>query len=189
MSDFYNSENMVKCSACGGDNKNGNSFCMNCGERLIPLGPEILEPSAVKEPVVTESVERPDAEVVSSTPWNNEGSSQTYNAPPPYNAQPNYNSSGNVQSSDSNALSISSLVCGILSVVCCYCGFLIAIAGLITGAIALSRKNEGRGMAIAGLILSAIGLVVWGIINILVLILGAESADMWYNLYNMEQYF
>ena len=58
--------------------------------------------------------------------------------------------------------SVASMVCGIISVVCCCTGY----AGLVLGLLAIvfaviSRKNLGYfdGMAIAGLVLGIIGLV------------------------------
>lgn len=58
--------------------------------------------------------------------------------------------------------SVASMVCGILSVICCCLGY----AGLVLGVLAIvfaviSRKNLGYfdGMAIAGLVLGIIGLV------------------------------
>ena len=58
--------------------------------------------------------------------------------------------------------SIASLVCGILSAVCCICGCMnlpLSIAAIVLGIITITRNYDGRGMAIAGLITGGLGLV------------------------------
>jgi len=58
-----------------------------------------------------------------------------------------------------------SLVCGILSILCCYFGFPFGIGALITGYLGLNNTNKdsmqygGRGLAIAGLVLGTISLI------------------------------
>lgn len=64
--------------------------------------------------------------------------------------------------SDSKALAIAGMVCGIVSVVlvCCLTpvAILCAIAGIVLSIIAL-RKKQSKGMAIAGIITSAVGIL------------------------------
>lgn len=59
-------------------------------------------------------------------------------------------------------LGVASMVLGILSIVfsCCfyYVAFPCGLVGLILGAVAIKKGNNGRGMAIAGLVLSIISL-------------------------------
>ena len=73
-----------------------------------------------------------------------------------------YNGGMPQEPKQSNALAIVSLVCGILSIVCCYCtmGITIipAIVAIICGAIAL-KKVQSKGLSIAGLICGIIGLL------------------------------
>jgi hypothetical protein len=64
-----------------------------------------------------------------------------------------------------NSYAQAGMIFGILSLVCCCCGFPFSILGLIFSLIGLSQINanpqlhEGRGMAIAGLILSILSLL------------------------------
>ena len=64
-----------------------------------------------------------------------------------------------------NAYAQAGMIFGILSLVCCCCGFPFGILGLIFSLVGLSQINanpelhEGRGMAIAGLILSGLSLL------------------------------
>lgn len=65
-----------------------------------------------------------------------------------------------------NAYARAGLICGILSVTCCCCGFPFGILGLVFSLLGLSQINanpqssEGRGLAIAGLVLSILGLLI-----------------------------
>ena len=69
------------------------------------------------------------------------------------------------QMAKTNSYAQAGMIFGILSLVCCCCGFPFAILGLIFSLIGLSQINanpqlhEGRGMAIAGLILSGLSLL------------------------------
>lgn len=199
MSEFLNNDKKVNCPACGGENKAANTFCMNCGERIMTneaadsAPPPAAEPvaPAPEQPKAPEQAgyERADAEVVSSTPWYNEGnanpyqntgSSQqaqpTYNqTPPTYNQAP-YGPGVNQPSSSNNGLAIASLVCGIVAIAltCCYIGIVSAVAGLITGIISLAKKQGGTGMAIAGVILSGLSFIIC-VIMIFVLLAFTDS--------------
>jgi hypothetical protein len=69
------------------------------------------------------------------------------------------------QMAKTNSYAQAGLVFGILSWVCCCCGFPFGLLGLVFSLIGLSQINadpqlhEGRGMAIAGLILSSLSLL------------------------------
>ena len=57
---------------------------------------------------------------------------------------------------------IASLICGIVSMLCCTCGCMnlpLSIAAVILGIITITKNYDGRGMAIAGLITGGLGLV------------------------------
>ena len=79
----------------------------------------------------------------------------------------------NMQPNESNALSITSMILGIFSITlgCCitYIGIATAIAAIITGIISLKNKKPGKGMAIAGIITGAIAFVFLVICVVLVL--------------------
>jgi hypothetical protein len=64
-----------------------------------------------------------------------------------------------------NSYAQAGMIFGILSLVCCCCGFPFGILGLVFSLVGLSQINahpelhEGRGMAIAGLVLSGLSLL------------------------------
>lgn len=64
------------------------------------------------------------------------------------------------QPTTKKALSITSLILGILSLFCCCCGGLTSIAGLILGIIALKKEPAGKKLAIAGIITSSIAILI-----------------------------
>jgi len=74
-------------------------------------------------------------------------------------------------------LAIVSLVCGVLSIICCF-SFVTGPAGLITGFMAKNKADQdpaqfgGRGLALAGMITGGIGTLI-GILVIILQILGA----------------
>jgi hypothetical protein len=88
-----------------------------------------------------------------------------------------------------NAYARAGMICGILSVTCCCCGFPFGVLGLVFSLIGLSQINAnpqlhlGRGMAIAGLILSILSLLLsaGGVISNLVM---NQPHIMW----NMEHF-
>ena len=58
--------------------------------------------------------------------------------------------------------SIASLICGIISMVCCICSCAnlpLCIAAIVLGIITLTKHYDGKGMAIAGLITGGLGLI------------------------------
>lgn len=89
--------------------------------------------------------------------------SQPYQAPQ-YSAQPYQASPYDMQDQPkrSSGLAIASMVCGILSVVIC-CGmwvsWILSVVAIILGAVSLSKRQGGRGMAIAGIITAVFGLL------------------------------
>lgn len=82
-------------------------------------------------------------------------------------------------------LSIASLVCGVLSIVCCaawYISGLFALAGLVLGIISMVKKCSGKGMAIAGIICSALGLIasVAMVIVAIASVVGSSASSSYY---------
>lgn len=70
-------------------------------------------------------------------------------------------------------VSVVSLVCGILSILCCcifYISPIFAIAGLVFGIIAIAKKYDGRGVAIGGTVCSVIGILLFIIYIVLIFI-------------------
>lgn len=90
-----------------------------------------------------------------------------WQAPPP----PPFPGSGNKQ----QGFAIASLICGLLSIVCCM-GLFTGIPGVILGIIAMNKEKAdpanygGRGMAMAGTITGGLGILLslgWIILNII----------------------
>jgi Domain of unknown function (DUF4190) len=84
--------------------------------------------------------------------------------PPPPIAPPRGTSAAG-RMAKTNSYAQAGMIFGILSLVCCCCGFPFGILGLVFSLIGLSQINanpelhEGRGMAIAGLVLSIASLL------------------------------
>jgi hypothetical protein len=80
-----------------------------------------------------------------------------------YNPNPNYNQVPTQNNGGGSGLAIASMVLGIVALVlsCCfyYISIPCAIVGVILGAVALSKKTAGKGMAIAGLVCSIISII------------------------------
>ena len=81
----------------------------------------------------------------------------------------------------SQGLAIGSLVCGVLSCLCCV-SILTGPAGLIMGFIAKKKADEdpahygGRGMALAGMITGALGIVLFIVMIVLQIFFGVLGA-------------
>jgi hypothetical protein len=84
---------------------------------------------------------------------------------PPNIAPPVRGISSAGQKAKTNSYAQAGMIFGILSLVCCCCGFPFGVLGLVFSLIGLSQINanpqlhEGRGMAIAGLVLSIVSLL------------------------------
>lgn len=84
----------------------------------------------------------------------------------------------------SQGLAIGSLVCGILSCICCFASIILGPAGLIMGFIAKKKAEEdpanygGRGLALGGMITGAVGIVLFVVLIILQVFFGVMGAVM-----------
>ncbi|MDR0220928.1 MAG: DUF4190 domain-containing protein [Lachnospiraceae bacterium] len=217
MSDTFENSNIILCPACNKETSKTNTFCAECGERIIPLGAD----GAFAPPVEAEAAEAPaappwhepsenpyanvnaEAEVVNpySNSETNVGSSSmgtpydaqannNYTTPPSYqraDGQPRppvtANTMGGGAPGESKVLAIVSLVCGIASLVCCCVSFFVAVAGLITGIIVLTKNKNGRGMAIAGVVLSAVSLLIYTVILIVYVVLIQQNGLDYTDIY------
>jgi len=100
-----------------------------------------------------------------------QGSPYNWGDPYGYNPQPPVN--------ESNPLAVISLICGIISLCCCFCPVITpiaAIAGIIT-AICSKRNQPMKGMAIAGLVTSIIGLVIAVIFIVYLFYIGSMMSN------------
>lgn len=149
----------IYCTSCCAENEAGAHFCVSCGTKLeTPVQDQNQNTEALTGDVVS----------------NNTQSTYTYTTQPAQSAQTYYsipeepkNEGGYI------GVAIASLVCGILSLLCCpftccgsfcggFCGgfnVLLAIAAIVLGIITLVKAFDGKGMAITGLVCGGIALV------------------------------
>ncbi len=192
---------MNYCTNCGAEVPEGFKFCSNCGTKIEVVAPEnpmepvyekieaeIVENSDAANFVTEEVPESPETEAVveetmaEETPVYEEELNinyDSYNNPAePASVQTQYYASGqSVEATGTNGnigFSIGSMVCGILSLLCCCSGFfglVLSIGAIVLGVIAIKNNYDGKGMAIAGLITGGIA----ALFAILMLIIGGLS--------------
>ncbi len=93
----------------------------------------------------------------------------------------NMNDYGMTQNQGSSTLAIVSLVCGLVGLIvscCCCLGLVSGIAAIITGALSIKKQNPGKGMAIAGIITGAVAVVLYLILWIIGMVTGASESFM-----------
>lgn len=114
---------------------------------------------------VTTSYSQPGTFAGESAAWaaNNQAEQATYSADPYANTyvDPMAGYTAVPEKKKGIGFSITALVLGIISVLCCCLGlgWITAIPGIIFGIIAIAKKCAGKGCAIAGIICSAIAIV------------------------------
>ena len=156
------------CKHCGATLEDGVKFCTECGAKIE----EVVEATTGSEATASEP-ERVDAEIVDdgaprmSLDENSE--SGTDNAGPAERVQDSSESAGFASKSSASigeqgpiGYSIASLVCGILSILCCCCGFfgfVLSAAAIGLGIFSLNKNCEGKGFAIAGIACGGTGLL------------------------------
>lgn len=181
--------NLSYCSQCGSANPSTFKFCSNCGAKLE------LSQEPVSEQPEQPVYERADAEIVSEgripltqdelninygTEEKGDYSSGSFSTP---NTQ-YYSSNGNnfettTISNGNSGFAIASMVCGIISIICCcftWFSLVLGIAAVVLGIIALSNKYDGKGMAIAGIVTGGIGIFIW------LIVLLAAGSDIFMSL-------
>lgn len=203
---------MIYCTQCGNENDETSKFCRNCGAKLqAPVSQEQdhqaegVFSSEEATPVyekITDAEEQKPAPILSQdeikinsysgSEAQNNSSNGSADSNPYYDVQsPQYYSSNQEETKQGGGnigFAIASLVCGILSILCCcltlFSGVL-AVAAVVLGIITLCAKYDGKGMAIAGIITGGIGFL----IVIAVLVIGGSSAyndllnELEYDLY------
>lgn len=148
------------CTKCGHNNVDEAQFCEECGNRL-GAGPQ---PGPVQQPYAPQpnAGQQPYAQQPNMV---QQPYAQQPNMGQPYAPQPEKKGVG---------FAVTSMVCGILSLVlsCCvpYVPFVLALVGVIMGGVSLHGHRGGKGMAIAGLVTSIISLIP----AVLVVIAGAS---------------
>lgn len=96
-------------------------------------------------------------------------SGNTYDSQPQYyTAEPVAEKKGMI------GFAIASLICGILSVICCCLGcfsLVLAIAAVALGIVTIACKYDGKGMAITGIVLGGVGIILF----IVTIIIGSSD--------------
>jgi hypothetical protein len=224
MSDTFENSSTVPCPACSKENSKSNTFCLECGERIIPLGADgsmsepVAEANPYAEGVAVAAVAAAPAVAAATAAGNSEAATPPWHEPSEnpytkanltetnpysanapstgqpygtgadgaYTAPPSYQRAGNAPRPQS-ANTIGERAPGepktmaIVSLLCC-CAFIFGIVGLVTGIIALTKKQNGRGMAIAGIVLSALSLLL-GLIVIIAVVMSAQNSFDYLDLY------
>ena len=142
----------IYCTSCGAENETSAHFCVSCGTKLET---PIQEQEQDTEPLTGDVVSN---DTQSTYTYTTQSAQTYYSVPEEPKKEGGY-----------IGVAIASLVCGILSLLCCpiaccgsCCGglnVLLAIAAIVLGIIALVKAFEGKGMAIAGLVCGGIALV------------------------------
>ncbi len=128
-----------------------------------------------------------------------------HNEPPTYTPpQPGQNYTGGSYNAappppehkPTNGMAIGSLICGILSLICCCCGWMSVILGIVAIILGvLSKKGEGKmsGMALGGVICGAVGAGLALISAILSIAMSGVVGDLGYYMedfmYGLEDAF
>ena len=87
-----------------------------------------------------------------------------------------YNSSDN-GGNESPGMAIASMVCGILSLLCCYTGWfglILSAVALVLGIVSIKNNYGGREMAIAGIVTGGCGIV----LSLVMLIFAAVASGL-----------
>lgn len=142
----------IYCTSCGTENEAGAHFCVSCGTKLEA---PVQEQKQDTEPLTGDVVSN---DTQSTYTYTTQSAQTYYSVPEEPKKEGGY-----------IGVAIASLVCGILSLLCCpfaccgsCCGgpnVLLAIASIVLGIIALVKAFDGKGMAIAGLVCGGIALV------------------------------
>ncbi len=157
------------------------SFCLSDGSALIkdePAAPGSFDPAPtiLARPAATDWSSPPAPVTPSPGAWTSGGLPQppapawnsSYQAPLPATSYSSY-----APVTQENGLAIGSLVCGILSFLCC--SVFTGIPAIVLGIMAINKeKNDplrygGKGMAIGGIVLGSLSIVIlgiWGLIQI-----------------------
>lgn len=181
------------CDKCGAMLAEGIKYCTSCGEAVEQDTPVVTteenaaentsanvsteEVSVATENAGLEHIKAEETEVIAPEPVYSGSSSSDEETSYSSNASDNdaYSSvNSNAPVKNKPGFAIASMVCGIVSILCCctgYFGLLLSIVAVVLGIVALVKKYDGKGMAIAGIICGSIGLII-------VLILIAMGAAM-----------
>ena len=198
----------IYCIQCGSENPETAKFCSNCGAKIEqPAKPQTeglfsgsdtlsVQPP-VYEKITDAEEERPTNPYQEEIKINYEPENNNYGSN--YGENSSYGSSGantyydggqsQYYSAEPNTMkegggnigfAIASMVCGILSLLCCCLDLfspILAIAAIVLGVITLCFKYDGKGMAIAGIATGGVALVFRIIILIIAFATGTTAYE------------
>ncbi len=148
--------NMIYCAECGAQNEEGAKYCEACG---APMEGN-TETAESSEAVSAERDVAPAAESNGyDAPVQGYAASDRQQYRPAGSLPPKY---GGQNGGGQTGLAIASLICGIVSVLCCctLCiSWIATAAAIVCGIITLVQHRDGKGMAITGLVLGVVGLL------------------------------
>ena len=185
-------DNKMKfCTNCGAEIADESKFCINCGTKYdevsseskseyddmwgAVLGEETSKENKQETFYSAEEFENSELDIKYENVYEEEseyGGKIVYQMPQPFSDALGFdNQSATVNTGNGNiGLSVASMVCGILSLICCcfwYLGIILAIAAIVMGIISIKNGYDGKGMAIAGLVTG--GITILALIVILIL--------------------
>lgn len=187
----------IYCIQCGSENPGAAKFCSNCGARLeqpsqpetegVFSGNDVSGETPLYEKITDAEEEKPDTnpykeeiqinyEPEKNNSYNGSGANTYYESGQSqyYSTEPDA-----AQNGGNIGFAIASMVCGILSLLCCCLDLfspILAIAAIVLGVITLCFKYDGRGMAIAGIATGGVALV----FRIIILIIALASGTTVY---------
>lgn len=208
-----NEDKKIFCTQCGGENNGTAKFCSSCGAKLeqpVTAAEDTGSTNVYAEGIfsgdntvspyekITDAEEiKPEGTPAQEEIQINYGYSQnndTFNSNPVYSqaSQTQYYSGEDTAKAGGGniGVSIASLVCGILALLCCcaaYFSIILSIAAIVLGIITIVKKYDGMGMAIAGIAVGGVAII----ICILMFIIAASSnlqADVLEDLINELNY-
>lgn len=208
-----NEDKKIYCTQCGGENNGNAKFCSNCGAKLeqpVTASEDTASTNVYAEGIfsgdnmtspyekVTDTEEiKPEGMPAQEEIQINYGYSQnnsTFNSNPVYSqvSQTQYYSGEDTAKAGGGniGVSIASLVCGILALLCCCVTFLsviLSIAAIALGIISIVKKYDGVGMAIAGIAVGGVAFVI-SIIMVIIATSSNYNSGIWEDLLNEFNY-
>ena len=180
-------ERTIFCTQCGSENNGSAKFCSNCGAKLEqPAGNDLsgnaqtgsenvyaegifsgTDNAASYEKVTDAEEIKPKSVPVQDEIHINYGQADNDQNASAYSTSNQQYYSGSVNEKPEGqggyiGVSIASLVCGILAIICCCAttfSVLLSIAAIVLGIITIVKKYDGKGMAIAGIATGGVAVV------------------------------
>lgn len=210
-----NEDKKIFCTQCGGENNGSAKFCSNCGAKLeqpvtaaeenddsttnvyaegIFSGDNTVSPyEKITDAEEIKPEEMPAQEEIKIN-YGYTQNDDTFNSNPVYSSTSQtqyYTGESTAKTGGGNiGISIASLVCGILALLCCcatYFSIILSIAAIALGIIALVKKYDGMGMAIAGIVVGGIA-IVFSILMVVLVASSSINSDIWEEFANEFNY-